>query len=128
MSTDFEKLSTFIQHSAADAAEKKEMLTIVKKLEKDAKLFEFKNNRLLNEKASISNLLRKVSDDFNQNFKILEEQKQVVEEKSDKLQKVITSISQSINYAKRIQYALLPSESTMKKWMKNYFILPKFKK
>jgi len=53
------------------------------------------------------------------------QQKEEIESQRDEIQDKNKKITESINYAHRIQNALLPGESTMKEFLKDYFILNK---
>ncbi|MCC6182397.1 MAG: SpoIIE family protein phosphatase [Bacteroidia bacterium] len=61
-------------------------------------------------------LKKKVAGELEKRNKEIEIQKNLVDEKQ-------TEILDSINYAKRIQYALLAQEEVLKRNLKNYFIL-----
>jgi tetratricopeptide (TPR) repeat protein len=56
---------------------------------------------------------------------IIEEQKQKVDEAYDELEEKNTEILDSINYAKRIQKAILPPAKLVKEYLQNSFILYK---
>lgn len=56
---------------------------------------------------------------------IIENQKSVVEQAHWQLEEKNKEVLDSINYAKRIQTAILPSEKTMRNFLKDYFILYK---
>ena len=54
---------------------------------------------------------------------IIEEQKQKVDLAYDQLEEKNTEILDSINYAKRIQSAILPSQNLIKQYLENSFVL-----
>ena len=72
-------------------------------------LIVWRNGRRLREKAEeLTEEVRKATVTIVEKNKIVEEQKKAVEEKSEMLVNALKAITDSINYAKRIQRAMLP--------------------
>jgi serine phosphatase RsbU (regulator of sigma subunit) len=82
--------------------------------------FAFFVYRNLQQKKKANALLEKQAEEINQ-------QKHEIEQKSLLLEQKNIETEQSIQYAKRIQHAILPPHSEISKYLKDYFILYKSK-
>ncbi|MFN8257734.1 MAG: tetratricopeptide repeat protein [Bacteroidales bacterium] len=68
-------------------------------------------------------LLTTQKKDIEEKNHVLEEQKAAIEEINNKIQKINNNITSSINYASRIQQAMLPKPGIYRKYFKDAFVL-----
>lgn len=121
MQNEFEKLSAFLQ-SIEDTEQKSEMIKALKKIEKEANLLEFKVKRYFNEKNGLTSYLEQVTKEFEEVISNLEQQKNKAQKFSDELEGTLYKLHSSINYAKRIQEAVLGDFTILKNFVREAFI------
>ncbi len=75
-----------------------------------------------NNRKKTNHLLTKQKKDIEDKNHELERQKDAIEEKNIRIQRINKNITGSINYASRIQQAMLPKPSTYLKYLKDVFV------
>jgi len=79
--------------------------------------------RLRMQKINLENLVKQRTKEIEQQKHEIEAQRDQLADKNDEIQKINKDITSSIEYAKRIQTAMLPLQENIAKHLKDYFIL-----
>lgn len=111
-----------LQNATAELEEQKE------ELETQAHQLSSKNEEIMTQSEKLQNLnaaMNEKNDILEQQNEEIATQRDMVEEKNNQIEKTTKNLKDSINYAKRIQSAILPTEDILSKVWDNYFLMYK---
>lgn len=111
-----------LQNATAELEEQKE------ELETQATQLVSKNEEIMAQSEtlqSLNNAMNEKNDELEQQNEEIAAQRDMVEQKNIQIERTTKNLRDSINYAKRIQNAILPADETLSKVWEEYFLMYK---